>query len=145
MNPNFFENRNYWIRELDGINSTMPKNRVLLSKLLKEDKKGFLIKEGFQEIPEKELLNFSENFSPEMYEKIYLPIVLLQKGDHFVTSGDKYSSWIIELLMGHDPDLTKYLISIADYQPKHTYYYSYQVNRLRRKYPTIIQIVFSMS
>ena len=145
MSPNFFENKNYWIRELDGINSNMPKNRVSLSNLLKSDKKGFFIKEGFEIIPERELIEFSTNFAPEMFEKIYLPIVLLQKGDHFVTSGDKYSTWVIELLMGHDPDLSKYVISIADYQPKHTYYYSYQVNRIRKKYPTIIQIIFSMS
>ena len=145
MNPSFFENKRYWMHELEGLNSNIPKNRVSLKDLLKNKKKGFNTKDGFLEFPNDELLLFSENFSSEMYEKLYLPIVMLQKGDHYVTSGDKYAIWAVEVLMGHDPDLTRYLISISDYQPKYTYYYSYQVNRIRKKYPTIIQIVFSMS
>ena len=145
MNPTFFENKKYWIKELEGINANLPKNRVLLSELLIKEKPGFLTKDGFQEIPKDELSRFSENFFPEMYAKIFIPIVLLHKEDHFVTSGDKYSSWVIELLMGHDPNLSKYLISIADYQPQHTYYYAYQVNRIRKKFPTIIQLIYSMS
>ena len=73
----------------------------------------------------------------------FIPIVLLQKSDHFVTSGNKYAAWAIEVLIGHEE--STYILSIADYQPKHSYYYSYQVNKIRRKFPTIIQLVFSMS
>lgn len=133
------------MHELEGLNSNIPKNKVSLKDLLETKKTGFNTKDGFQEFPKEELQLFAENFSSEMYGKLYLPIIMLQKGDHFVTSGDKYSVWVVELLMGHDPDLTKYIISITDYQPKYTYYYSYQVNRIRKKYPTIIQIIFSMT
>ena len=41
MSPSFFENRKYWIHELDGINSNMPKTRVSISELLQSQEKGF--------------------------------------------------------------------------------------------------------
>ena len=143
MNPSFFENKRYWMHELEGINSNIPKNRVTLFDLLTNDIKGFQIKEGFQEIPNKELLEFASLFSEAMYEKLFLPIVMLQQGDHFITSGNKYASWAVEVMMGHEQ--TSYIISIVDYQPKYKYYYSYQVNRIRRRFPTIVQLVFSMT
>ena len=143
MSPTFFENKKYWIRELEGINSGLPKKLLSIKQLLTIEKKGFQSRDGFQFIPNNEFSSFCSNFSPDMYEKILIPIVLLQKGDHFVTSGNKYASWAIEVLLGHEP--SNYLVSIADYEPKHSYYYSYQANKLRRKFPTIIQLIFSMS
>lgn len=145
MVPSFFENKKYWIHELSGINSNLPKNKITISSLLKQELKGFQLKDSFQSIPEEELTKFIQNFSVEMYDKILLPIVLLQQGDHFVTSGNKYSLWAVEVLMGHDLSLTNFIISIADYQPKYKYYYSYQVNRIRKIYPTLVQMIFSMS
>ena len=145
MNPSFFDNKKYWVHELEGLNSNLPKNRISIADLLKSSKKGFNTKDGFQTIPEPEFNQFAEKFSSEMYTKIKIPIVMLQKGDHFITSGDKYASWAIEYLMGHDKSLDNFILSIVDYHPKHSYYYSYQINRLRRSFPTIIQIIFSMS
>ena len=145
MSPSFFDNKRYWVHELDGINSNIPKIRISIADLLQSKEKGFKTKDGFQPIPSAELESFAQKFSPEMHSKIKIPIVMLQKGDHFVTSGDKYSIWAIEYLLGHDKSLDNFILSISDYQPKYTYYYSYQVNRLRRTYPTIIQLVFSMS
>lgn len=145
MSPSFFENKRYWLHELDGINSNIPKTRISIENLLQAKEKGFKTKDGFQFIPIAELEAFAGKFSSEMHSKIKIPIVMLQKGDHFVTSGDKYSIWAIEYLLGHDETLDNFILSISDYQPKHTYYYSYQVNRLRRSYPTILQLVFSMS
>ena len=143
MNPSFFENKKYWLHELDGINSGIPKNRISIEELSKSVKKGFTTRDGFQYIPDAEFEAFGKNFSSEMYDKILVPLVLLQKSDHFVPSGNKYSAWAIEVLLGHET--SKFLISIADYQPKYAYYYAYQVNKLRRKFPTIIQLVFSMT
>ncbi len=143
MNPSFFENKKYWMHELDGINSGIPKNRISVKDLIDSNKKGYATRDGFQYIPEIELESFCSNFPSDMFDKILVPLVLLQKDDHFVTSGNKFSIWAIEVLMGHETN--NYLISISDYQPKYTYYYAYQVNKLRRKYPTIIQMVFSMT
>ena len=143
MSPNFFENKNYWVHELNGINSGMPKNRISIKDVLASNMRGYNTRDGFQDIPDQELQSFCENFSSEMYDKILIPLVFLHKGDHFVPSGNKYAIWAIEVLMGHE--LVNFLISISDYQPKYTYYYSYQVNKIRRKYPTIIQLIFSMS
>ena len=143
MSPSFFENKKYWIHELEGINSGLPKSLISLRKLALLEKKGFTSKDGFQFISDDEYYSFCSHFSPEMHEKILVPIVMLQKGDHFVTSGSKYAIWAIEHLMGHES--FDFLLSITDYEPKHTYYYSYQINSLRRKYPTMIQLIFSMT
>ena len=143
MNPSFFENKRYWVHELDGINSNIPKNRISIKNLTLLKEKGFNTKDGFQYISNEEFDSICNFFSSDLYDKILLPLVLLQKRDHFVTSGNKYAVWAVEVLMGHET--SNNIISIADYQPKYGYYYSYQVNKLRRRFPTIIQLVFSMS
>lgn len=143
MSPSFFENKKYWMHELEGINSSLPKTLMSIKKLGQLDKKGFTTKNGFQYISDEEYSSFCSNFSSEMQEKILVPIVLIQKGDHFVTSGNKYAQWAIEHLMGHES--ADFILSIADYKPKYSYYYTYQVNTLRRKFPTLIQPIFSMA
>ena len=66
MSPSFFENKRYWLHELEGINSNLPKNRVLLKDLLSKNKNGFQTKDGFPH-----LLNggctkvHSNRFTPE--------------------------------------------------------------------------------
>lgn len=139
----FFENKRYWIRELGNINCNLPKNRIKLEVILEAEKPFFESKQS--EIiffPKKEMKEFCKQISPDMYQFIRLPFIILQKKDIFVTSGNKYDSWVIERLMGHESLNT--LISIKLYAPKHEYYYSYQINRLRKQWPTIIQIAYSM-
>ena len=102
MSPNFFENKNYWVHELNGINSGMPKNRISIKDVLASNMRGYNTRDGFQDIPDQELQSFCENFSSEMYDKILIPLVFLQKGDHFVPSGNMYAIWAIEVLMGDD-------------------------------------------
>lgn len=138
----FFENEKYWRIELANINSNIPKKRRNLLELLNSKEKSFETKDGNQKIPENELIAFSKLFNIQMYEKIKIPIVLLQKKDHFVTGGNKLDLFVVELLMGYEEH--DILISIQFYSPKHSYYYSYQVNKLRRKFPNIIQVVYSM-
>ena len=140
----FFDNKNYWIKELSDINSNIPTKRVPLKILLQKspENRFFETKSGKYYIPEKEFDLFLSQFHNEMYSSIYLPIVILQRKDMYVTSGTKIDSWLVEKLLGYeDMDI---LLSVQDYIPKHSYYYAYQVNKIRKKFPNIIQIAYSM-
>ena len=140
----FFENKKYWIKELSEINSNIPVRRINLidAIALDSDSRYYTTKLGNQFIPDDELEYFKNYFSPEMFQYIKLPIVILQRKDIYEASGSKIDAWIIERIMGYeDSDI---LISIPDYKPKHTYYYTYQINRIRKLFPTICQIAYTM-
>ena len=142
MNLSFFENKNYWIKELAKINDNIPKKRIRLNDVLLIEDPHFITSGGKIFINKNELTKFASRFSSEMFNLILLPLILLQKQDHFVTSGNKYDIWVIERLMDHEE--SNILISIQNYHPKHSYYYSYQVNRIRKEFPTLIQVIYSM-
>jgi len=130
------------MRELGHINSNLPKNRKKLEVILESEKPFFESKSGKVYFTKQEIENLCNQISPDLYQFIRLPFVILQRKDVFVVSGNKYDSWFIERLLGHE-DL-KELISIQFYSPKHKYYYAYQINRLRKQWPTVIQIAYSM-
>ena len=138
----FFEKKNYWIKELGEINKNFPKKRIKLTKLLETEDKSFETAEGKVSFPIEEFKSFCGLFNTQIYQNISLPIVILRKKDFFVTSGNKYDTWIVERLMGHED--SNIIISIQNYIPKHTHYFTYQVNRIRKMFPTIIQVVYSM-
>ena len=77
-----------------------------------------------------------------MHSKINIPILFLQKRDHFVTSGNKFDLWVVERLLGYEE--SGLVISLELYVPKHDYYYAYQINRIRKEFPNIIQVIYSM-
>ncbi|MHA2364490.1 MAG: DUF61 family protein [Candidatus Hodarchaeales archaeon] len=144
--PSPFESKLYWKREINKINSNLPKERKTLQQLVDMVPNAFITtKEDLnQEIPQKELKEFANYFSNEMNirSKIRVPLILIHHGDSYRPSGSKYDLWAIERLFGYEP--SDFIISIKDYKPKHDFYYSYQVNRLRKIFPTLIQVVYGL-
>jgi len=143
--PSPFENKLFWKHELNKINSGVSKERKTLHHFLEMEKPYFLTKEELKQyIPLNELEVFANKFhsNPEIKFKIHLPFVFIQQGNYYRTSGSKYDIWAVERLFEHEK--TNHIISIKDYSPKHTYYYSYQINKLRRQFPTLVQVVYSI-
>lgn len=138
-----FESKMFWQRELKNINN-LPKKRMTLLALL-QDPEPIIRGQNYDiRVDKEELDRLSSFFSPDVHGFVRVPLVFLSQGDHYITSGGKWDIWAVERLMGHDPELHDFILSIKDYKPKFEYYYTYQVRRITRMFPTLVQVVYSL-
>ena len=139
-NPNHFET--IIKLELDKINETMPAQRVTLASLMKMEKPYILTKKNEKIfVFHDELTAFAKFFDEDMWNKIRVPIVFLNVKDIFKVSGAKMEQWVVEKLMGY---IKNSFVVISHYQPTHEYYYSYQVRKIKKQFPNLVQIMYSL-
>ena len=129
--------------ELDKINSNSPRERIPLNTLLESPDPKYYTKDPNNtiDIDINELQLFTKHFAPEMYNMIRLPVVFLHVQDIYRVSGSKIDQWIVEKLLGY---VNERIVFLQNYESKHEYYYTYQINRLRKQYSTLVQIVYTL-
>lgn len=128
--------------ELDKLNENLPQKRIIVEQLLKKDVYSVPTKKNEEIIINKnELLSFLEFFDDSLYKDIRVPILILSSKDIYKVGGGKMDQWVIERLLGY---VKESVVFIKYYEPKHEYYYSYQIQRLKKKYPNIIQIIYGL-
>lgn len=145
MAPLPFDNKFYWQIEINKINSGVPKGRKTLQQLLNMENPYLITREDQKiEIPENEIKKLVEYFSSnaDILTKIRVPFIFLQQGDSYRTSGSKFDIWAVERLFGHVD--SSIIISIKEFKPKHRYYYTYQINRLKREFPNLVFVLYSI-
>ncbi|HKZ42918.1 MAG TPA: DUF61 family protein [Candidatus Hodarchaeales archaeon] len=130
--------------ELHKLNEGTPRERLTLSSLL-ERIEGIIrmpTKPGQAlEIPKAELALFAREFDQTMHGEIRIPLILISSGDAYAVSGNLVDQWVIERLVGYN---RQRMLLKSGYEAKYQYYYSYQINKVKKKFPSIIQIVFSL-
>jgi uncharacterized protein (UPF0216 family) len=130
--------------ELDKINATIPRERYFLQTLLEQKMTTINIATKNQlpiTIPRAELEAFAEEFVPEYYAKIKVPLIFLNSGEHYRVGGDKFDEWVVEKLMGY---INEKIVFLQSYVPQHHYYYAYQIQKIKKQFPNLIQTVFTI-
>ena len=129
--------------ELDKINASSPRERIPLHMLLESPNPKYYTKDPNTtiDIDVHELQAYIKHFDPEMYKSIRLPLVFLHVQDIYKVSGSKIDEWIVEKLLGY---VTERIVFLSTYESKHQYYYTFQINRIKKQYSTLIQVVYSM-
>jgi uncharacterized protein (UPF0216 family) len=128
--------------ELDKLNENLPQKRITIEELLKKEPYSIPTKKKETiTIRKTELLDFIDVFDELLYKDIRVPILILSTKDIFKVGGSKIDQWVIEKLLGY---IKEKVVFIKFYEPKHEYYYSYQIQKLKKKYPNIIQILYSL-
>ena len=128
--------------ELDKINENIPQRRVSIEEILQKKPYAIPTKKNTEiVIPTKEIEEFISFFDETLYSDIRIPIVLISVKDTAKVGGSKMDHWVIEKLFGYN---TENVVFLQSYEPKHNYYYSYQVNRLKKRFPNVIQVVYSL-
>ena len=128
--------------ELDKLNENLPQKRIIVEELLKKEPFSIPTKKNEELVISKnELLSFLEFFDESLYKDIRVPILILSSRDIYKVGGGKIDQWVIERLLGY---INESIVFIKYYESMHDYYYSYQIQRLKKKYPNIIQIIYSL-
>ncbi|OLS24878.1 MAG: hypothetical protein HeimC3_17530 [Candidatus Heimdallarchaeota archaeon LC_3] len=128
--------------EIDKINENLPQKRISIEELLKKEPYSLPTKKSEKIlISKKELSSFIDNFDESLYKDIRIPLIFLNVKDIYKTAGAKIDQWVAEKLLGYEKENVVFL---THYEAKHSYYYGYQVRKLKRKYPNIIQMIYSL-
>ncbi|MFX1535735.1 MAG: DUF61 family protein [Promethearchaeota archaeon] len=117
---------------------------VSLDKLMNASPPLFSTRSGEKiNINPEELKELSSIIPKIFWSEFTLPIVFLKKYDHFeLLSSKKIIFWLIEKILFPEQELvTPYLIQIA-YKPHQTYFYSYHIQKLRKKFPSLVYVLF---
>ncbi|MHA1991278.1 MAG: hypothetical protein ACW98A_09975, partial [Candidatus Hodarchaeales archaeon] len=61
--------------------------------------------------------------------------------DIFKVGGGKIDQWVVEKLLGY---VKENVVFIKFYDPEHEYYLLEHIRRLKKRFPNIIQIIYSL-
>ncbi|MFX0090256.1 MAG: DUF61 family protein [Candidatus Hodarchaeota archaeon] len=115
-----------------------------LEKLIELPNPSLSMRSGEKVIIDPEEIRDLSSLIPEMFwGEIRLPLVFLKKKDHFELLGSKkIIFWLIEkILFPNQKIITPYLVKKA-YTPHRTYFYSYHIQKLRKRFPSLIYVLF---
>lgn len=129
--------------EIKNMAQTIP-FPLSLDKLINTQDSFFSLRSGQQVfIDPKELIDLSSFLPDYLWPEFILPIIFLKKDQIYeLVDSKKIVLWLIEKIIFPEKKIVSpYLIKGA-YAPRQTYFYSYQVQKIRRRFPSLVYILY---